>query len=113
MYVKTPRYVLKSALPVAKTLVSVLAKQLNIENAPEAPTNQLPPMKKTSLTSANASRRRWVSYVELPIGDALAIRKHFECSINDLALVLDSAALEHYFEKLARRWTSISSRVCP
>jgi hypothetical protein len=45
------------------------------------------------------SPKRVVSFVELPMMEALAIRKFFGCSINDLALVLNSAAIQHYFKK--------------
>ena len=99
VYLKTPRYLLKSGLPLAKSLASMLTKRLSLKPTVESQANALPPVKKTSLNGGKPSPRRLVSYVELPIEDARAIRKRFECSINDLALLLNSAALEHYFKK--------------
>ena len=96
---KTPRYLLKSGLPLVKSLASVLTKQLGLKESVETDLSPLPPVRRTSLNSGKGSFKRLVAYVELPIDAALGIRKRFECSINDLALVLNSAALEHYFKK--------------
>ncbi|MET0657704.1 MAG: wax ester/triacylglycerol synthase domain-containing protein [Steroidobacteraceae bacterium] len=103
VYIKTPRYLLKSGIPLAKSLASVLTKQLGLKETVETDLSPLPPVKKTSLNSGKSSFKRLIAYVELPIEDARAIRKRFECSINDLALVLNSAALEHYFKKIREK----------
>jgi diacylglycerol O-acyltransferase / wax synthase len=99
-FVKTPQFLRKSGLPLAKSLAAALTRQLKLKAPPAEVAPRLPKVRKTSLNSGASSFERVVSYIELPIADALAIRKHFECSINDLALVLNSAALEHYFRKI-------------
>jgi hypothetical protein len=38
-----------------------------------------------------------VSYLELPLDEVKALRRTFDCSVNDLVLLLNSYALEHYF----------------
>lgn len=103
VFVKTPKYLIKSGLPLVKSLASVLTKRLNLKKTSEAESNPLPELNKTSLNTGAFSNKRLVSYVELPIEDALAIRKRFGCSINDLALVLNSAALEYYFKKIGEK----------
>jgi len=103
VFVKTPKYLLRSGLPLAKLLTAALAKRLKLTETLETGSNPLPVIRKTSLNSAVSSSKRVVAYIELPIEEALAIRKHFECSINDLALVLNSVALEHYFKGIREK----------
>jgi diacylglycerol O-acyltransferase / wax synthase len=100
VFVKTPKYIFNSGVPLAKSLAALLSKQLKVKETPDPDAHRLPEIKKTSLNSGVMTAKRAVSYVELPIDDARAIRKHFQCSINDLALVLNGAALEHYFKGL-------------
>jgi WS/DGAT/MGAT family acyltransferase len=99
IFVKTPKYLYRSGIPLAKTLATVLTRQLRLKETRETGLTALPPIKRTSLNAGKMTPKRVVSFIELPMTDALAIRKSFECSINDLALVLNSAAIEHYFKK--------------
>jgi diacylglycerol O-acyltransferase / wax synthase len=103
VFVKAPKYLMKSGLPLAKALASLLTKQLNLKKTAEAGANPLPELNKTSLNAGTFSNKRLVSYVELPLQEAFAIRKRFACSINDLALALNSAALEYYFKKVGEK----------
>jgi hypothetical protein len=91
-------------LPLAKTLAEVLTKQLKLKPTKEEATGiVLPPVQKTSLNGGRMTSKRVISYVELPMPEALAIRKVFGCSVNDLALALNSAAIENYFKRIGEK----------
>ena len=100
VFVKAPRYIIESSVPLARLLAANLFERLKPGHKPANVEIALPKVKRTSLNPATSSLERVVSYVEFPLGDAYAIRKHFNCSINDLALLLNSCALEHYFRKI-------------
>lgn len=82
-------------------MLRLLGRRLFDFLKPGATTNQartaLPKVGRTSLNPAASSAKRVVSYVEFPVADALAIRKHFNCRINNLAMQLNSCAFERYF----------------
>ncbi len=103
VFVKTPSYIIKSGMPLARLLASKLFERLKPGDKPTEAEIVLPTVRRTSLNPAAASLKRVVSYVEFPMAAAYVIRKHFNCSINDLALLLNSCALEHYFRKIGEK----------
>jgi len=98
LYIRAPRFLLNNAVPMVKALSDELSKRLPIAEAPRVSPDQSPVRAhKTSLNVAPISTKRAVAYLQLPLGDIKAIRRRFGCSINDLALLLSSCALQHYF----------------
>lgn len=103
VFVKTPSYIKKSGLPLTRVLATKLFGRMKPQDKPDDSAYVLPKVRRTSLNPETASFKRVVSYVEFPLSDAYAIRKHFNCSINDLALMLNSCALDYYFRRIGEK----------
>lgn len=104
LYVQTPAFAWQNAGSLLHTLREQISANLNSA----MPVGQKPVRKpitvhKTSLNSAKISRERTVSYIELPLDEIKALRNTFNCSINDLALLFSSFALEHYFAGIGEK----------
>lgn len=104
LYVDTPTFVLNNTRPVLQTLTRELDKRLGAQKDSEAEVrNSLPAVQKTSLNVGRLSNRRVVAYLELPLADIKSLRKAHDCTINDLALFINSCALEHYFKAIGEK----------
>ena len=98
LYVKTPSFLLKNTAPLLKLLAVEIGKKFASNG--ETSGRTLPPAQFTSINVPRLSEKRAVSYVELPLEEVKQLRRHYDCSINDLALVMNSFALQHYFDEL-------------
>lgn len=96
-FFKVPATVAKTARIAGRTLPSKLAAAFRT-NAND--TVKLPRVQKTSLNVDRLSDRRVIAYAEFPLAEVKALSRRHDCSVNDLALLLNSCALEHYFEQI-------------
>jgi len=98
LYVRTPRFIWQNAGPILRTFSDRIAKHLRPTQDPASATvGKSVKVHKTSLNVAPLSAKRKLSYLELPLDEVKSLRKVCGCSINDLALLFNSFALEHYF----------------
>lgn len=98
-YADTPMFIWQNSRPILKALGAQLGKRLRQDSKSEADTGiHLPEVQKTSLNISGLSNSRVVAYLELPLVEIKALKNEHDCSINDLALFLNSYALSHYFE---------------
>ncbi len=103
MYTKTPALLRKSGGPVLKAGLNALLDNLKTRlNASESTRDivTVPKVRKTSINVDRLSSRRVISRVNLPLDQVKALRRHYDCSINDLAILFNSYALQHYFETI-------------
>lgn len=101
LYVNTPTFLWKSATPLLKSLLKSLTARMKLKPAATGDDKVVVPKAiKTSLNVARLSAKRAVSYVEFPLDEIKALRRHYDCSINDLVLLLNSCAMEHYFRSI-------------
>ena len=98
LYVKTPSFLLKNTAPLLRLISAEIGKKF-VSNG-EASGRSLPPVQFTSLNVPRLSEKRAVAYAELPLEEVKQLRRYYDCSINDLALVMNSFALQHYFDEL-------------
>lgn len=99
LYADTPAFLLTSGVPLVKSLANTLTKSLKPSGPePDPEDRKVPKVRKTSLNRAKLSPQRVVSFVEFPLQEVKQLRRHYDCSINDLVLLFNSCALEHYFE---------------
>ncbi len=104
LYIQTPTFGWQNAGPVLHTLQDQISAVVNRSPATERqPARKSIAVHKTSLNSAQISSARTVSYVELPLHEIKVLGKVFDCSINDLALLFSSFALEHYFAGIGEK----------
>lgn len=104
LYIGTPRFLLANARPIRRSLSQQIRRRTARPGArAEAPERKPLKAHKTSLNTAPISEERVLSYLELPIRDVNALRRTLDCSINDLAMLLCSCALQHYFESTGER----------
>lgn len=102
LYVETPAFMLKNAWPLLRTISDELGKRLRPrDESKQTSSRMLPKPQKTSLSAAQLSDSRVVAYLELPLADIKALQKMHDCSVNDLALYINSVALEHYFNGIS------------
>ena len=100
LYVKMPAFLMKSGAPLLKATFKTLTNTLRQDTEViDEDSVTVPKVQKTSINVAQLSPKRAVSYIELPLKDIKDIRSHFNCTINDLSLLLNSYALEHYFKE--------------
>lgn len=98
VYIKAPGFALKNAAPLVKKAINLLEKRG--ESSTEESGERMPKAQFTSL-NVKLSDKRAISYAELPMSEAKALRASYQCTINDLVLALSSAALQHYFESIS------------
>jgi len=104
LYIRTPAFGWHNAGPVLQTLREQVSAAVNKATTTDRqPTRKPTTVHKTSLNAAQISPARTVSYVELPLDEVKALTKAFDCSINDLALLFGSFALEHYFAGIGEK----------
>jgi diacylglycerol O-acyltransferase / wax synthase len=98
LYIKAPSFLFNNIRPIVRNLSKVISNNM-LAGPAQGQAIGPKPVKahKTSLNVAPISTRRAVSYLELPLKELRSLCRHFGCSINDLALLLNSYALEHYF----------------
>ena len=104
LYVKTPAFLFNNKSPLTQALLKQLSASLNI-NQKEKETHRVkvPPVRRTSINVSRVSARRVVSYTEFPFAEVKALARHFECSVNDIALLLSSFAMQHYFAETGEK----------
>ena len=101
IYVDTPAFMLRNGGPLLRGLTNEVGRRLRIPRSGEKPTRRaLPQPQKTSLNVPRLSEKRVVAYLELPLKDIKALSKKYNCTINDLALFINSWALEYYFREI-------------
>jgi len=97
---KLPSVVYKTAPSAYASLSTVVKNRLSgTGEAQDKKADDRPECKPTSLNHiANDRGFRTLSYKVFSLNELKAMAKQFECTVNDLALVLFSRALERYFE---------------
>ncbi len=101
LVVDTPTFLVKNSRPILHNLNNLISERLQLQRDEEIVSGEsLPHVHKTSLNEPRLSDKRAVAYVELPIKDIKAMRTHYNCTVNDLALFINSWALDHYFREI-------------
>lgn len=103
LYIHTPKYLVKSGVPVAKSALKVLAnKVMPVQDRrnSDGSGSRLPRVRKTSLNVHQVSATRSIAYTDLPLQEAKAVIKSFGGKINDLVMLMNSYALQHYFNRI-------------
>lgn len=104
LYIQAPRFVWKNTGPILRNVSTQLTKRIHITDRTGGDKDQKPvTVHRTSLNVAPLSASRVVSYLELPLKEVKALHKSFNCSINDLVLLINSYALEHYFATIGEQ----------
>ena len=97
-FVKTPGLIRKSAGPLlragAKKAAATLARQESAADRPALPEVNV---QGTSLNIQRTSRKRSVAWKALSLSGVKKLSKHYGVTINDLALMLCSVAMDHYY----------------
>lgn len=97
LFRKVPRAVYKSAPYLYSSLASRLGEKSSAEES--VPQQSRPQCRPTSLNHMPTEESfRTLSYQVLDLGELKSLSRKFNCTVNDLALVLFSCALERYFE---------------
>ncbi len=97
MFRKVPKVIYKSAPSIVSSLSKAFDKKSPDEDAKQQ--DARPEFQPTSLNHMpNEASFRTLSYSVLQLKELKFISKQFGCTVNDLALVLFTCALERYFE---------------
>lgn len=97
LFVKLPAAATKTVGAVGRALPTILASGRNPDSGAAV---KLPRVHRTSLNVGKLSDRRVVSFAEFPLAEIKALCRRFGCSVNDLSMLLNSCALEHYFREI-------------
>jgi len=97
LLIHTPKLIAKSAAPVASTLSTALRDSIANRGEPK-PEDPLLDMHATSLNTEEFSGERAIAYKTLSLAEVKSLARRFECKVNDIAMLLYSCAMEHYFE---------------
>lgn len=101
LYVDTPSFIVKNSRPILQTLSTEIGKRLRAQPSSDTVAEKtLPQPQKTSLNVPRLSDKRVVAYLEIPLKDIKALRKAHDCTVNDLALYINSWAMDHYFREI-------------
>ena len=103
LYIKTPKVIAKGARPAVKAVFDAVKSRLQKQGVEIDEKIELPKVQKTSLNRDPMSLKRAVSYVEFPMDEIRALRKSLNCTVNDLVMVINSHALEHYFREIGEK----------
>lgn len=99
LYMEMPSFLIRSGAPIMKATFKALTNAMNQDaKVIEEEKVEVPKVHKTSINIAQLSPTRVLSYAEFPFAEIKSLSKQFSCSINDIAILLSSTALEHYFE---------------
>lgn len=101
MYVDAPKFAYENARPLLKALNKQLANRLGATKEKQQPTKlKNPKAQKTSLNPGQLSDKKVVAYAEFSLAEIKALKNAYDCTVNDVALFINSVALEHYFEAI-------------
>jgi WS/DGAT/MGAT family acyltransferase len=95
LLVKTPRFLRNNSLPLLGSLASGFRSLVT----GDSDAISLPTLNKTSLNIGSSSGTRSVAYKTLSLPEIKTLARHFHCTVNDVALLLYSYALQHYFSE--------------
>lgn len=95
---KTIEFVGKNAAPMYSSLLKSAWNRILPTNR-EKEEVEAKEMHSTSLNVAGYTGKRSVSYKELSLKEIKALAKHFDCKVNDVCLLLNSYAMENYFNE--------------
>jgi WS/DGAT/MGAT family acyltransferase len=106
MALRVPRAVGRSAPPLMRALLRVLAARARqLAFAREASHGvEVPEVRRTSINVSHVSPRRSVSYVELPMPAVRALARRYGCSINDLTLLLVANRTVRFYSTIVVRF---------
>jgi diacylglycerol O-acyltransferase len=96
LFVKTPNFLRENTLPILGSMAGGIRSLLSegVESIAS------PAVDSTSLNIGASSGRRSIAYKTLSLPNIKALARHFECTVNDVALLLFSFALQHYFAEI-------------
>jgi diacylglycerol O-acyltransferase len=100
-----PRVLSRNSGALLRMLGSALRERLRTGGGPSAP--------KTSLNTRMSKDRRVVAFRNFDFQELKALTRALECTINDVALLLCSAALDRYFTDLGEHLTADLLAVMP
>ena len=104
LYVKAPTFIYHNRSPLTQALLKSLSASIRVKGETERKAGPIiPKVHKTSLNVSHVSAARVISYVEFPFAEVKALARHYDCSINDLALLFNSFALQHYFNGIGEK----------
>lgn len=104
LYIEAPMITWKNAGPILHSFSEQVSKRISAAVTPGKESGKdTVKVHKTSLNVAPISSRRTVACLELPLNEVSSLRRTFNCSINDLALLFNSFALEHYFAGIGEK----------
>ena len=92
-----PRFLSRNSGALLRMLIGALRERIRTGAGPSAP--------KTSLNTRMSKERRVVAFRRFDFQELKALSRALECSINDLALLLCSAALDRYFTDIGEQPT--------
>lgn len=102
MFVKTPRFIYRNARPILSSVRDLLDKRQSGES--DGNSGSPPEVKPTSLNYvADRNNFRTLSYTAFSIDDLKTLARHFDCTINDICLLLFSCALQNYFDSTGEK----------
>ena len=100
-----PRFLRRNSGALLKLLGGALRERLRTGGGPSAP--------KTSLNTRLSKDRRVVAFRRFELQELKALTRALECTINDLALLLCSAAMERYLSDLGEQPTADLLAIMP
>ena len=100
LFVSTPLFVRDNTLPLAKALAGGIRDLISSGSA----TLAMPEMHATILNTAATSGKRVVAYRTLSLPEFKALARHHHATVNDLALLLFSYALEYFLRKTREKF---------
>lgn len=105
-YFDAPKFVFQNSGPILQTLTAAFRKRLmkNVNqfmgHKSDTKKVALPRIRKTSLNIGALSDHRAVAFAELPMDEIKSLRAALNCTVNDLALFINSWALDYYFKEI-------------
>lgn len=92
-----PRFLSRNSAGLVRMLGGALRERMRTGGGPSAP--------KTSLNTRLSKDRRAIAFRRFDLQELKALTRALECTINDLALLLCSAAMERYFTDIGEHPT--------
>jgi WS/DGAT/MGAT family acyltransferase len=97
--IKTPQFIRKNTLPLLGALAGGAGELISQGRS----ALDMPEVFATSLNTSASSDRRSVAFKTLSLPGLKLLTRHYHCTVNDMALLLFSFALEHYFRETGEK----------
>jgi diacylglycerol O-acyltransferase len=99
LVIKTPQFLRKNSMPMLGAVTGGLRELLRQGRS----ALEMPQVNATSLNTSVSSGTRSVAYKTLSLSSLKKLTRHYHCTVNDMALLLFSFALEHYFRETGEK----------